>query len=270
MIPDLHGKVALVTGATKGIGLACALALGRFGAHTVITYRWGSAEESDVLRAFSEVGAPAPMIIQADVAQEDDTRALMEAIGQRHAGVDIFVSNATGGALVTDVADLTERALLKTIRYGTWPMFGYLLAMKSRFGRYPRHAVAISSTGPDTFSLNYDLVAASRAALETLCRYLSHRLLSEDIRINVVRTVGVQTDAFESTFGTEAASFFRNHIPPKLTITPNDVAGTVVALCGGLLDGMRGQTLTVDRGAVFADTVARLYGATGPANTAPA
>src|SRR5262249_18413063 len=154
----------------RGIGLASALAFGRYGAHTVLTYRWGSADEDDVRRSFADIGAPEPLIVQADVSQPAETAALMEEIGQRHDGVDMLVGNASSGVLVKEVADLTERALLKTMQYGAWPMIDYLFKIRDRFGAYPRYAVAISSTGPDRFSVNYDLVAAARAALETLCR----------------------------------------------------------------------------------------------------
>jgi NAD(P)-dependent dehydrogenase (short-subunit alcohol dehydrogenase family) len=256
---NFDGKVVLVTGGTKGIGLATALAFGAHGAQTVLTYRWGSADEDDVRRRFSAAGAPDPLIVQADVSQPGETAALMDEIARRHASVDVFVSNAAGGVLVKDIADLTERALLKTIRYGSWPMFDHIFQIHRRFGAYPRYAVAVSSTGPDRFSINYDLVAASKAALETLCRYLSHRLMDQDIRINVVRTIGVLTDAFHTTFGPEASAFFLERVRAERFVSADEVAGAILALCSGRLDGMRGQTLTVDHGAGFFDSAARLY-----------
>ncbi len=259
MIQDLNGKVALITGGTRGIGFATALALGRQGALPVVTYRWGSADEADVRGSFAAAGARAPLIVQADVSRPEDTAALMAEVKRHYDRIDIFVSNAAGGAVVKDIGDLTERALLKTIRYNTWPTVDYLFKIHEHFGAYPRYVVAISSTGSDRFSIYYDLVAASKAALEGLCRYLSHRLRGEDININVIRTLGVMTDGFHATFGPEASNFILKYVQKRRLVREEEVADVVLALCSGLLDGMRGQIITVDRGAVFFDGISRLY-----------
>lgn len=256
---DFKDKVALVTGGTKGIGLATALAFAGRGARTVITYRFGTADEAEVLGRFAAIGAAEPLIVQADVSRPDETTALMAEIKRRHGRIDVFVSNAAGGVLVRDLDDLTERSLLKTMRYGAWPTLDYLFKIHAHFGAYPRYVVAISSTGPDRYSVNYDLVAASKAALEGLCRYLTHRLRDEAVNINVVRTLGVMTDAFHATFGSEASEFVLRHVQRRRLISEDEVAGVVLALCSGLLDGMRGQVVTVDHGAVFYDNTARLY-----------
>ena len=92
-----------------------------------------------------------------------------------------------------------------------------------------------------------------------MCRYLSYRLREEDISINVLRTLGVRTDAFETTFGEELSDFMLRLIPEQRLIGTEEVADAALALCSGMLDGIRGQVITVDRGAVFADNITRLY-----------
>ena len=104
---DLSGKVALITGGTGGIGLASGLELAAAGARTVLTYRWGSTPEDEIRRLFKEQGAPAPLILEADVSREDDTPALMERIAAEHPGVDIFVSNV-GFALKAETLELVN------------------------------------------------------------------------------------------------------------------------------------------------------------------
>lgn len=172
-----------------------------------------------------------------------------------------MIVNAGGAVMVGGPQDYQRRALEKSLRYSAWPLADYLLQLHARSGRYPRYVVAMSSTGPDTFTLGYDFMAAAKAALEVLCRYLSWHLREEDVRINVVRSRAVRTETFDRAFGREFASFVEEVAPHKDLhwVRPEDVADVVVALCSGLLDGVRGQVLTVDRGGGFADSALDLY-----------
>ena len=92
---DLSGKVVLVTGGTMGIGLATGLAYGRAGARTVLTFRWGSADENEVRAQFRAIGAPEPLIMEADVSRTEDTQALLERIAEQHGG-DVTVESEVG------------------------------------------------------------------------------------------------------------------------------------------------------------------------------
>ena len=256
---DYRGKAVLVTGGTRGIGLATALAFGRCGAHCTLTYRWGTADEAEVREQFQAAGAPEPLLFQADVAQPDDCRALLRELKARGLAPEAFISNATGALVVRDLADLTERAVLQSVRYGGWPTFEYLLRMRETFGRPPRYVVAMSSDGPDRYSPSYDLIAASKSVLETLCRYLSYRLRHEDVRINVLRSRAVRTESFTAVFGDGLTRFARRFDLEDFFVEPEEVARVALALCSGLLDGVRGQVVTVDRGASFFDDLCWLY-----------
>ena len=256
---DYRGKSVLITGGTRGIGLATALAFSRCGAHCTLTYRWGSADEDEVREQFRAEAAPEPLLIQADVAQADDCRTLLRELHWRGLNPEVFISNATGAVVVHELADLSERALLQSIRYGGWPTYEYLLRMREIFGRFPRYVVAMSSDGPVRYSVGYDLAAASKAVLETLCRYLTYRLRHEDIRINILRSRGVRTDAFEATFGGELVPFARRLGYGDCLVEPEEVGRVALALCSGLLDGVRGQVITVDRGITFFDGLSWIY-----------
>ena len=259
MIGDFRGKNVLVTGGTMGIGLATALAFGRRGADCTLTYKWGSADEDEVRRAFAEAGAPEPSLVQADVARAEETDRVLAQMRVRHPHVEVFVSNVSQTVLVESPADYTARALFQSIQYSAWPFVDHTFRIREIFGRYPRYVVGISSTGVDQFSQGYDLMAASKAVMETLCRYLNYRLYDEDTRINVIRTRSVRTASFRTAFGSDFEAFARRFTRDRHFVDVGEVADAAVALCSGLMDGVRGQVLTVDRGTSFFDNLMRLY-----------
>jgi len=256
---DQRHRCVLVTGGTRGLGLATARALARQGARCVLTYSFGSADESQVRRLFNEDGSLEPYIVRADVTQADETHALITELRVKFPSIDVLVSNAATALVVRTIEDYTERGLLQSVRGSVWPTFEYLFRLRDVFGAYPRYVVVISSTGPDSFCVQYDFVAAAKAMLETLCRYMSHRLRDENVSINIVRTRGVLTDSLDATFGAEMKAFVSRFVRPGDFIRAEEVADVVVALCSGLLDGMRGQTITVDRGTTFHDNITHFF-----------
>ena len=259
MLGHLEGKAVLVTGGTMGIGLATALAFGREGAHCTLTHKWGSADEDEIRRRFAEAGAPPPAIVCADVSRDEDATVLLEGMRRAHERVEAFVSNVSVALVIEGIENYEKRSLFKSIEYSAWPIFAYPQRIKEVFGAYPRYVVGLSSGGVDAFYKNYDFVAASKAVMETLCRYMSYRLFDEDVRVNVVRSRLVRTDSLRATFGEAFEPFAERFNMERQFIPAEEVANVVLALCSGLLDGVNGQVIMVDRGTTFFDNLMRMY-----------
>jgi len=239
-----------------GIGLATALAFARQGARLVLTHKWGTADDQKLRELFKQESLSEPLVVEADVSNARETDALLDEIGQQCRKVDVFISNVSLSLLVSSVEDYRSRSLLKSIEYSACPFFCYPQKLFQRFGVYPRYIVGLSSGGPDHFYRNYDFAAASKAVMEVLCRYMNYRLFQHDVRINVVRSRLVRTASLRATFGKDFEEFAEQKFNMKdQFIRAEEVANAILGLCSGLMDGMSGQVLMVDRGTTFTDNL---------------
>jgi NAD(P)-dependent dehydrogenase (short-subunit alcohol dehydrogenase family) len=255
---DFSGCGVLITGGTKGIGLATGLAFGKRGADVTLTYKWGSADMEAIRAAFAAVGAREPDIVDADVAREDDVRAVIARIRERHESLYAFISNVAFAPSVQSVEDYSRRGLATATDYSVWPIVSHTRAVKDIFGSYPRYVVAMSSEGADFYHVNYDIVAATKAMLEALCKYMNQRLREQGSRVNVLRTRFTRTESMRAVVGDEFESFLDKHSPGLFTDV-SEVAEAAVGLCSGLMDAIGGQIITVDHGANLFDNLGRLY-----------
>lgn len=257
---DMSGKSVLITGGTKGIGLASALNFGQAGARCYLTYKWGSDDYKPLYDSFAKVGAPEPVLIQADVSVDEDTDRLLGDIKKTESKIDYFISNVGFAQRTMSLDDYKKRSLFKTLEYSTWPMVEYTRKIKAIFGKYPGYVLGISSDGPDHFYKGYDFVAASKSLLEFFGKYLSVHLMSEGAKVNVVRFGPVNTESFNLIFGEEFFQFLRdNDIPEDTVLNTTECGKAVFAMCSGLLDAVNGQTVVVDKGMPFQDNIMMRY-----------
>ncbi|MCC6749684.1 MAG: SDR family oxidoreductase [Deltaproteobacteria bacterium] len=244
---DFHGQTVLVTGGTRGLGLAIGLAFGARGARVVLTHRWNSADEGELARQFAEVGGVAPLIVEADAGDSADTERLLSFLRERRTHIDVFVSNVCVALPCPDPLTLRERDLRRTLDWSAWPVVAITRAITYYLGRAPTRVIATSSDGPDRCYPGYVPVALAKAALEALVATLSR----SGQRAFVLRTRHLLTQSLEQMFPDEAGRLVGRLA--RYGVTPEQAGEAAVALASGLLDGLDGRVLTVDRGAPLLD-----------------
>lgn len=261
ILNDYSGKAVIVTGGTRGLGLAIGRAFGGEGAHVYLTHRRGSQGEAEVKRLFTDAGAPEPAIVEADAAVAGDTRKLLARVKEEHEAVAVLVSNVAVAEVNRSGLDGLDRLTLhQSLEHSAWPMMGYVQEIKKIFGRYPRYTLGISCDGPDTFYPGYDYVAVSKAVMETFCRYMAKHLYEEERAIvNILRSRPVATESLRTTFGAEYEPFLRRYHGDDYFIEAEAVGEAALALCSGLMDGMTGQVVLLDKGVAFQDNLRRLF-----------
>jgi NAD(P)-dependent dehydrogenase (short-subunit alcohol dehydrogenase family) len=247
MIPfDLAGKAVVVTGGTRGLGKAIGVEFARAGADVFLTHRWGSVSEVELKAEFTDQGLKAPTIIESDASDPEAIRDLMAHVREHGRPLHAVVSNVAFAKIVHELADLKKNVLDLSLGYSAWPMVELALASKKVLGAYPRYLIGVSGDGARVCHEGYDLAGASKAVLETLCRYLAVRLKSEGTRVNCIVPHMFDSKSFGETFGDAVLSKLSSS-KGELIDTAR-VAQVCLALCSGLMDAVTGQSIVVDEG----------------------
>jgi 3-oxoacyl-[acyl-carrier protein] reductase len=243
---DLTGKVALVTGGSRGIGRATSLALAKQGAHVVVNYVRGEEEARRVVREIEEAGGKAEAL-GFDVANMQATEEAIGAVAKRLGRLDILVANAgiaIDGLVVRVKEEEIDRTLSVNVKGAIGCARGALKTMmRARTGRI----VFLSSIVGEMGNGGQAVYSASKAALIGLAKTLAREYASRNVTVNVVTPGFFETD-MTSAMNEEARKGMLSSIPLGRTGKPEDIASAIVFLCSDEAAYITGETLRVNGG----------------------
>lgn len=253
MSQRFKGRVAFVTGSSRGIGRAIALRLASEGADLVVAYRQNKPLAEEVVEAAAAQGRRA-VSVKADLARKEDVEEMFRVAKESFGRLDIFVANAAATAF---------RPLLEQKDYNVEKTFAitvtaFVLAaqqavslMPSGFGRI----VAVSGIDSTGVMAGHGLLGAAKAAVETLVRYLAYELGPRGITVNAVCPGVIETDSSRLYLerglekGREEATARLAALTPRRRLgRSEDVASLVAFLCSDEADFLTGQTIVLDGG----------------------
>lgn len=243
---DLNGKVAVVTGGSRGIGRAIAEALGSHGAHVVVGYASGEAAAAETVQSITQAGGKAEAL-RIDVSDTAEAERVVGEVAKRLGRLDILVANAgisVDGLLLRLKDEDFDRILavnlkgaIATARAAIKPM------MRSRSGRI----VFVSSVVGETGNVGQTAYAASKAALLGAAKSIAREYASRGITVNAVTPGFVDTDMTRALTDEQRAAIAAS-IPLGRTGTPREVAAAVLFLASDEASYVTGQALRVNGG----------------------
>ena len=243
---NLSGKIALVTGGSRGIGKSIALELGRRGATVIINYLKNHEAAKTTVEELKLQGIKTTRI-KAHVGEEAAIDSLVSKIENQFGQLDILVNNAASGVMrpTTELSVKHWDWTMNINARGPW----MLSVAASRLMPDGGRIINISSPGSTWVLPAYFAVGVSKAAIEAVTRYLAVELGPKGIAVNTVSPGFVMTEAlnaFPDQLGIRDIA--SRPTPAGRTITPEDVSNVVAMLCGSEAEMIRGQVIVVDGG----------------------
>ncbi|MBW7475574.1 SDR family oxidoreductase [Paenibacillus oenotherae] len=242
---SLNGKVAIVTGASRGIGRQIAIQFAQSGAKVVINYSSSRGRAEEVIKTIEQFGGQA-VGIQADVSKVSEVEALFSEALERFGHVDILVNNA--GIMENNaIADVTEeifdRHFAANVK-GTY--FACQQAMKhmAKGGTIVNFSTSVSGA----MLPMYSVYAATKGAVEQLTRQLAKEFGPRDITINCIAPGQVSTELFLNGKSPEVIDSFRRMNAFGRLGDPEDIANALELLVSDKARWITGQTIRVNGG----------------------
>jgi 3-oxoacyl-[acyl-carrier protein] reductase len=242
-------KVAIVTGASRGIGRAIALRLAQDNIAVVVNYAHRASDADEVVQAIEAAGGRA-IAVQGDVANASDCARLFDAAEAEYGGVDIVINNAgviqPGTTMLADTDDALYERIFAINTRGTFNMLRLAATRMRANGRI----VNFSSSVIGLALPGYAIYAGSKAAVETFTNIFAKELRGKGISVTAVAPGPTATDLFMEGKTPELVERLGKMAPLERLGTPEDIADTVAFLVGPQGAWVNGQTLRVNGGIV--------------------
>jgi 3-oxoacyl-[acyl-carrier protein] reductase len=246
-MPNDNSKVAIITGASRGIGAAVAERLGRDGFTVVINYSSNAAPAEALARGIEAAGGRA-LTAKADVSDPAAVRGMFDAAEAAFGGVDVLVNNA-GIMKLAKIADSDDALFDEHIAVNLKGTFNALREAARRLrdgGRIVNFSTSVVGTKLET----YGVYTATKAAIEAMTGILSKELRGRSITVNAVAPGPTGTDLFFDGKSPELIERFSKMVPLERLGTPDDIAATVAFLVGPDGGWINGQVLRANGGLV--------------------
>ncbi|MBD3920333.1 SDR family oxidoreductase [Paenibacillus sp. PR3] len=242
---SLNGKVAIVTGASRGIGRQVAIQLARSGAKVTVNYSSSRGKADEVVKTIEQFGGQA-VAIQADVSKVSEVEVLFSETLERFGRVDILVNNAgiMENHAIADVSEeIFDRHFALNVK-GTY--FACQQAMKhmAQGGTIINFSTSVSGAMLPTYSV----YAATKGAVEQLTRQLAKEFGPKDIVINCIAPGQVATDLFLNGKSPELVDSFRRMNAFGRLGEPEDIVNALELLVSDKARWITGQTIRVNGG----------------------
>ncbi|WP_110657192.1 SDR family oxidoreductase [Salinicola halimionae] len=240
-------KVALITGASRGIGRAIAMQLASDGFAVVVNYAGNTALAEEVVADIESQGGRA-LAVQADIADASDVTRLFEQISAAFGRLDVVINNAgmmQMAKMTSDNVEILDRTLATNLR-GSWLVMAKAAETLSEGGRI----IAFSSSVLGKSFPGYGAYIASKAGVEGLVKVLANELRGRDIAVNAVAPGPVGTELFFEGKSEEQVRSIANLSPFERLGQPDEIAGVVSFLAGPQGRWVNGQILRVNGGMV--------------------
>jgi 3-oxoacyl-[acyl-carrier protein] reductase len=247
---QLRGRIALVSGGSRGIGRALVNRLAEAGVHVVVNYRDNKPAAEEVVANAKQKGVRA-IAVQADVSDLTEANHLVSSIVKTFGQLDFLICNAGiwEGAPVEEIGeDLWDRTMRVNLR-GTWTLCRAAVPImkKNGFGRI----VIVSSTAGQRGEANYSNYAASKGAQISFTKSLAAELGPFGINVNAVAPGWVETDMTNEALSGEGREAIAQSIPVGAIATADDIARPIVFLCSDWARHINGEVLNVNGGSVL-------------------
>ena len=241
----LDGKVAIVTGASKGIGFAIAKTFAENGAKVLLTSR-----KQDQLEAAAAQINGDTSVFAANAGEPDQAQACVEACLETFGALDVLVNNAAANPYMGPAVDIDLGAYDKTFRVNlrgpfVWTQLAYKAAMKEHGGSI----VNIASIGGMQYGGNIGVYDNTKAALIHLTGHFANEL-SPKVRVNAIAPGLVKTD-FARALWEPAEEAVAKRMPLRRLGVPEDIANVALFLTSDAASWITGQTIVVDGGAMI-------------------